>query len=214
LVQVQKQAKDDPSTRRVLLVDRQQAFGQALWFVLDRADGLECVGHLTSLDDLTATVSARSPDLLLVDVTLLGDDARTATEQVGGVPIVLLADHLDGRVYARAAEIAAAGVVGRDRDLRLLLRTLAAPLDSGFVIEAVHLVEVFGPPGGAPAAKLTKRELEVLGLLTEGLAPREIAERLCIGLHTARGYVKNVRAKLDARSALEAVARGREAGLV
>jgi DNA-binding NarL/FixJ family response regulator len=199
--------------RRILLVDAQRAFGQALWFVLDRAEGLECVGHIGSLDEMADAVDARRPDVILLDVHLLAGDGRRLGELVGTTSTVLLADRLDARTYSRAAEVAASGVVARDRDLRLLLHCLSGPLDAGFLIEAGHLAEIVG--GDPPAvATLTRRELEVLGLLTEGLTARAIADRLCIGLHTTRGHLKNVRAKLDAHSAVEAVARGREAGLV
>jgi DNA-binding NarL/FixJ family response regulator len=199
--------------RRILLVDAQRAFGQALWFVLDRAEGLDCVGHLGALDDLAEVVHARRPDVILLDLHLLAGDGRRLGELVDGTSTVLLADRLDAHAYSRAAEVAASGVVARDRDLRLLLHCLSGPLDAGFVIEAGHLAEIVGG-AKAPVAALTRRELEVLGLLTEGLTAQAIAERLCIGLHTTRGHLKNVRSKLDAHSAVEAVARGRAAGLV
>jgi DNA-binding NarL/FixJ family response regulator len=199
--------------RRILLVDAQRAFGQALWFVLDRADGLECVGHVGSLDEMAEVLGARRPDVILLDLHLLAGDGRRLNELVGVTPTVLLADRLDARAYSRAAEVAASGVVARDRDLRLLIHCLSGPLDAGFVIEAGQLAEIVGG-GSATVATLTRRELEVLGLLTEGLTAQAIADRLCIGLHTARGHLKNVRSKLDAHSAVEAVARGREAGLV
>jgi len=58
-----------------------------------------------------------------------------------------------------------------------------------------------------PSAGLTAREREVLGLLASGAANREIAQRLAIGEGTVKYHVKNILAKLHARSRAEAVAR-------
>ena len=61
---------------------------------------------------------------------------------------------------------------------------------------------------------LSERELEVLKLMAAGLSNREIADRLVIGLGTAKTHVHNICAKLDARSRAEAAARARELALI
>jgi len=207
------QADGDPN--RILLVDGQRAFGQALWFVLDRAEGLDCVGLLTDLEEMEATVQGRRPNVVLLDLALLGGDARATRPQLDGAALVVLGPRLDASLFARAAEAGAAAVASRDRDLLVLLRALQGPFDGRFHLEATELAAMADRVEDVPPdVGLTPRELEVLALLSEGLVPRAIAERLSIGLHTARGHVKSILAKLDAHSALEAVARARELGLV
>lgn len=78
-----------------------------------------------------------------------------------------------------------------------------------------------GPPVGAapPDARtdetaLTPRELEVLGLLADGVSTREISSRLFISLNTSRNHVQRVIAKLGAHSRLEAVAIARRSGIL
>jgi DNA-binding NarL/FixJ family response regulator len=72
--------------------------------------------------------------------------------------------------------------------------------------------------GGLPAertlAGLTPRELEVLRLLGGGRDPRGIAKDLGVSLHTCRGYVKAVLAKLGVHSQLEAVVVATRTGLI
>ena len=208
-------APADGGPKKVLLIDAQRAFGQALWFVLDRSDRLCCIGHLTDCDELVATVRGRHPDVVLLDAELLGDDARGLRALVQPAALVVLGSRLDATLFARAAEAGAAAVAARDRDLRVLLRALEGPADGRFHREASELAAIAERVQDAPpAVGLTPRELEVLGLLGQGLVPRAIAERLSIGLHTARGHVKSILAKLDAHSALEAVARAHELGLL
>lgn len=65
------------------------------------------------------------------------------------------------------------------------------------------------PPGGAPGApgaSLSRRELEVLRLMTDGLSTTAIAERLHVSRATIRNHVQNILTKLDVHSRLEAVA--------
>jgi DNA-binding NarL/FixJ family response regulator len=62
--------------------------------------------------------------------------------------------------------------------------------------------------------RLTPREREVLGFLSEGLCPTEIADLLDIRMTTFRRHVKSVLAKLGATSRLEAVVVAQRVGLI
>jgi DNA-binding CsgD family transcriptional regulator len=66
--------------------------------------------------------------------------------------------------------------------------------------------------GDAPA--LTPREMEVLGLLADGLANKEIGARLGISAHTAKFHVESLLRKLDAANRAEAVREGISRGLI
>lgn len=67
------------------------------------------------------------------------------------------------------------------------------------------------PPG---AAELTRRELEVLRLMADGVSTAAAADRLRVSRATVRNHVQHILAKLDAHSRLEAVARATRAGLL
>jgi two-component system NarL family response regulator len=70
---------------------------------------------------------------------------------------------------------------------------------------AAKLLDEFDRPIAGLASRLTERELEVLGLVAEGHANRQIAEELSLSLHTVKRHVANILAKLHQRSRLEAV---------
>jgi DNA-binding CsgD family transcriptional regulator len=65
-----------------------------------------------------------------------------------------------------------------------------------------------------PAQQLTPREIEVLGMLAEGLGNKTIARRLGISEHTVKFHVGSILAKLDASSRTEAVTLGARRGLI
>jgi len=65
-----------------------------------------------------------------------------------------------------------------------------------------------------PQWSLTPRQLETLALLADGRSTKEIAQALCISRETARNHVRRLLRALGAHSRLEAVARGRELGIL
>ncbi len=102
-------------------------------------------------------------------------------------------------------------VRARDPLLRSLIQERLAGLGDVSVEEegAAASVEVNdGDPG------ITPRELEVLGLLAEGLANKEIAGRLGFSPHTAKFHVESLLRKLDAANRAEAVKEGIRRGLI
>jgi DNA-binding NarL/FixJ family response regulator len=78
-----------------------------------------------------------------------------------------------------------------------------------------RLVQRAPSPASPPIpSRLTKRELEVLGLLAEGLAQPEIATRLEISEKTVGSHIERILSKLDVRSRAQAVARAFREDLV
>ncbi len=61
---------------------------------------------------------------------------------------------------------------------------------------------------------MSRRELEVLRLLAEGLSNQEIGERLFLALDTIKGHNRRIFEKLEVKRRTEAIARGRELGLL
>jgi len=90
---------------------------------------------------------------------------------------------------------------------------------------AAEVIVEFPPDAGPDAAAdtpaaaraeglVTPREAEVLGLLAEGLANKEIGARLSISAHTAKFHVESLLRKLDAVNRAEAVREGIRRGLI
>ena len=70
------------------------------------------------------------------------------------------------------------------------------------------------PPAELDQARLTLREIEVLGLLAKGATVRQIAEDLVVTKTTVRSHVQNLMAKLGVHTRLQAVVRARELDLL
>ncbi len=66
----------------------------------------------------------------------------------------------------------------------------------------------------SPVEPRTSRELEVLHLISEGLSNQEIGARLFLALDTVKGHNRRIFDKLQVQRRTEAIARGRELGLL
>lgn len=75
--------------------------------------------------------------------------------------------------------------------------------------------EMFSPSLPSVAqTKLTPRETEILRLIRQGLLSKEIADRLCISIHTVHIHRQNLLRKLGVQNSIEAIKAGLEAGLL
>jgi DNA-binding NarL/FixJ family response regulator len=151
---------------------------------------------------------AELPDPVPAALVVLADAPRRARADLaverGQVRAVLPRDATSGEILA-AIDAVVAGLVVLHPDA--LADALAAA--RGPRREA-------RPARGAadPAQPLTAREIEVLGMLAEGLGNKAIAVRLGISTHTAKFHVASILAKLGAGSRTEAVTIGMRRGLV
>ena len=94
------------------------------------------------------------------------------------------------------------------RNVRALKRTIARTRNTGRVLDELR------PTHRGLGSGLTRRELEILALITAGTTNKQIATRLGVSVNTVRNHVRNTLAKLDAHSKLEAVSTAIREGIV
>jgi DNA-binding CsgD family transcriptional regulator len=106
-------------------------------------------------------------------------------------------------------------VVVDPKGRRTRVVTSGVTLERGDQIVGVFgIARVVAGEAPTPRAYLTPRQHETLRLLAVGASTTEIATSLGIASETARGHIRRLLGALDAHSRLEAVARGRELGLI
>jgi DNA-binding NarL/FixJ family response regulator len=130
--------------------------------------------------------------------------------------VVLLTGRADAEVLRRAADVGVCSLLPKDGSLPELLTTVRTARLGELVVHPALLRTLAAAerPSRRSKRALSQREEEVLALMMTGLDSRSIADQLGISVHTCRGYVKGVLRKLDAHSALEAVAIARQSGWV
>ncbi len=193
---------------RALVVSEDPLTRSGLAALLGRRAELEVVGQVSPGE----APSASGAEVVLWD--LPGGDPERLGRVAAALPVVAL---IPGDEQAAAALAAGArGVLFRDAGEERIASALVAA-SRGLVALEGSLAAWVRPPAGATAAgnqHLTPRELEVLGLLAEGLANKGIAQRLGISERTAKFHVESILGKLGAESRSEAIVLAARRGLV
>ena len=163
-------------------------------------------------------IRAVRPDVVLLD--LEGVRLDTALAEIGSerARVIALVDDAPPVGVETVRRSGAGGVLPRGATAREIAAAVQA-VAAGLVVlhpDTVGARRRRGPARPVPdaARPLTARELEVLGMLAEGLGNKAIAARLAISTHTAKFHVAAILDKLGAGSRTEAVALGMRRGLV
>ena len=194
---------------RVLLADDTLIAREGWKRILETADDIEVVGDVTIAHETPHKVLDLKPDVLLMDLKWFGDDTAgwTAIKEIKSsfpsikVIAVTAYENLIHDARMAGADAALTKTFTRD-DLLGLIHELATS-NSNFQVPAVKIQN-----------ELTTREHEVLLLMAKGFSDKDIADTLGIAATTAKNHVRKVLDKLGAKNRTQAVAFGRDAGLV
>lgn len=200
---------------RVLVAAPTAERAQAIRAKLAQEPELE-LADISSADLHAGARQGRAGEVVVVDTD--DDDGRNSiAELVPGV--VLLVDNPEANWAAHWLAAGARAVLRREcsgRQLAAAVRAAAARLNV-MEPETLHAIIRSSPesievePG---EEELTRRETEVLHMMTEGLSNREIASTLGISEHTVKFHITSIFGKLGTSSRTEAVTEGLRRGLV
>ncbi|MPZ94661.1 MAG: response regulator [Propionibacteriales bacterium] len=212
----------------VVIADDQGMVRAGFRSLLESEPDLEVVGEAVNGEEAVEVVRRLSPDVTLMDIRMPVLDGIAATrqlvaEQVPTRVLVLTTFDLDEYVF-EALRAGASGFLLKDapaEELAAAIRVVAsgdsllAPGVTRRVIDAfVRRPARQRPPHDERLARLTPRELEVLGLLARGLSNHTIASRLYVSEATTKTHVSNVLSKLGLRDRVQAVIFAYENGIV
>lgn len=199
---------------KVLLVDDHAVVRSGLSAFLIAFDDLELVGEAKSGEIALAMCANNKPDVILMDLVMPEMDGAEATrvikERYPEIQVIALTSFKETELVQGALKAGAISYLLKNVSANELAnaireayrgRSTLAPEAAQALIKAT----LSKPDADKPGADLTERELEVLGLLVEGISNQEIAERLVISQSTAKFHVSSILSKLGVSSRTEAV---------
>ena len=203
-------AADDEKIR-VLVVDDHAVVRRGLLAFLEGERDLEVVGDAeggTEALDMLARLDAEGmrPDVVLMDLQMRPVDGIESTRMVRAlyddVEVVALTSFGEPERVQRALEAGASGYLLKDADADEVASAIRAAYRGELLLDAAVARGLMSTlqVGTRSAAALTPRELDVVALVGEGRANKEIARQLGIGERTARTHVSNVLHKLGLTS--------------
>lgn len=197
---------------RVLLIDDQRLMRAGLHLLIDSKPGLKVVGEAGNRAEALALAASEQPDVILLDLDMGNENGleflpELLTVTYGAKVIVLTGLH-DQQFHLRAAQLGALGLVLKDQAKETILNAIErvnageAWFDGAMVAKA--LTRMYSnrksesiDQEAAKLAALTKREREIINLISQGLKNQQIADKLFISEGTVRNHLTAIYAKLE-----------------
>ncbi len=204
---------------RVLIVDDHSVVREGLRMFLGRDSELAVVGEAVDGQEAIERARELHPDVVLMDLLMPGMDGIAATaairHELPDTEVIALTSVLESALVVRAVKAGAIGYLLKDTqaaELRRAIKAAAAgQVQLATKAAATLLREI---QSSVPPEPLTERETEVLRLLAQGHANKDIARRLHIAEDTAKTHVRHILAKLGVQSRTQAVLIALRLGLV
>ena len=203
---------------RVLVADNTRIHTQLLADSLKRDHGLDVIGADSDSRGLVATAAAHKTDVLLISSNLDEETHRSfevLRELRASYPqirAVMLMDSSKREFILHAFRAGARGIFSRYEPVESLCKCVrsvhegqiwASSGQMSFAVEALASSPTVRAVDANGLDLLSKREMEVVRSLSEGLTNREIAERLGLSQHTIKNYLFRVFDKLGVSSRVE-----------
>jgi DNA-binding NarL/FixJ family response regulator len=180
---------------RVLVVDDHAMVRAGLVAVLAADGDIEVVAQAANGELAVAEAAATTPDVVLMDLSMPVVDGVEATRRVMAVApttrIVVLTSFADHDRVRRALEAGAVGYQLKDAEPATLRDAVRAAAVGHVPLDA-RVAGALLPRIADPADALSPREREVLHLVTDGLANKQIARALGITERTVKAHLGNV----------------------
>jgi DNA-binding NarL/FixJ family response regulator len=186
---------------RVVLVDDHAVIRAGLQQLLSGTDDIEVVGQAEDGAEALLVVRELRPDVVLMDLQMPRVDGVTATRNIMaeqlGVDVLVLTSFSDGERIVGALDAGAVGYLLKDADPEDVLHGIRAVSRGESPIHPRAARALLGSRGGGTSqVQLTSRETEVLGLVREGLANKQIARRLDISERTVKAHLTSAFARI------------------
>jgi len=207
----------DPARRRttVVIVDDHPVVRDGLAFLLGEQPDFEVLGQAADPEGALQVIEAVSPDLLVLDLSLQGQDAIPLIEQLKArrpqLRILVMSMHDEGLYAERLLDLGVHGYVMKQEEpsefLRALRRVAAGEihLSDRLSSRMTGRMQRGARRAGPAAIHLTAREQAVLKLVARGLGTREIASSLGMSTKTVDSHRRNIREKLGLATATDLV---------
>lgn len=202
----------------ILIVDDHPIFRMGMRELLNQEEDFTVCAVAENIIGARKALREHKPDLAIIDISLSEENGLDLVKEIaagnGSIPVLVLSLH-DESVWAeRAIRAGARGYVMKKEASESVISAIRNILDGKIHVSAdmmAHLLDKFqvNPSGtGAPTVDvLTDRELEVFRLIGSGLATREIASRMNLGIKTIGTYRDRIKQKLCIKNAAELTRR-------
>ena len=207
-----------PFKKRVLIVEDDDEIRNSFSLIVNSSQKFMVVSAYGRVEDAIENLHRDRPEIVLMDIELPGINGIQGTKVIKDkaphTDIIMVSVYEDSELVFEALKAGASGYITKSANYLELLTALeeitrgGAPMSSKIarmVIDNFHV---------NPNSPLTKRETEILQLISEGKTYTQISEELFISKETAKTHIKNIYSKLQVNSKSEAIAKANQERLI
>jgi len=199
-------------TIKVLIVDDHHVVREGLRRILENDDGVEVVGEARNGEEAIVKASSLIPDVIIMDLKMPGMDGIMATHEIKqkmpDVNVLVLTLYAEDFI-GQAIEAGVSGYLLKDSDSDQITQAvhqvydglcpIAPSLTRELVARFVKLSQ------NDQSSLLSKRQIEILRLIAEGVSGRDIGCQLFISTSTVKREIRNIFDKLGVNDRAQAV---------
>lgn len=212
---------------KITLIEDHEGYREGITLALKREKMMKLISQFSSaeaaLRELRNPIGKNIPDLILLDLNLPGMSGLEAIplliEAFPGIKIIILSRSDQEADVVRAISRGASGYMLKSAGIKQITDAIHTVMEGGASFDvnvAKYILKTLQSRQHQSAAKglLTEREVEILSLLADGLAKKEISDRLNISSHTVNNHSRNIYEKLNVQSAPGAVGKAFRFGIL
>ena len=207
---------------RVVIVDDHVMVREGIKQLLEMDGDIMVVGEARDGEEGLRVMEQTDPDVMLLDVNMPKMNGLEVLQKIkeSGIKrnVLILTIHNEVEYLLRAVEIGVSGYVLKDSELAVLRKAIFTVYEGNTYIQP-SLVPLLQQNLSLNDEKvneegLTKREMQVLKLIAEGLYNKEIADRLTISEKTVKNHVSNIFRKIEVSDRTQAAVYAIKNGFV
>jgi DNA-binding NarL/FixJ family response regulator len=194
----------------ILLVDDHRLIRDSWSFILNSDPRFEVIGETSSGEEAIEISKSRRPDVVLMDVNMTPINGFDATKQIRkfspGSKVIGVSMHSMPAYAKRMLQLGAMGYVTKNSSKDEMIAAILE-VNSGrkYICEEVKNILAQqeleeGPTAASDMNNLSRRELDIIQLIKEGLSSKEIALQLDISLKTVEVHRYNILKKLNLKN--------------
>ncbi len=199
---------------RVLLVDDHNLVRSGLKRLLEQTGDIVVTGVAGRGEEAIRLDRELEPDVILMDLSMPGVGGVEATRQIcaarAGASVVMLTASRERSVVIDALDAGAVGYLMKDSDPKVLVEGVRAAAEGESPLDPRAARTLLDKRVRTPTPTLTERETEVLQLVSEGLANKQIARQLGISDKTVKAHLTKVFAQLGVADRTQAALWARD----
>lgn len=199
----------------VSIVEDNNEIRTGLMMIVNTTEELECRQTFTNAEDAIRILPLSCPDIVLMDIDLPGmngiEAIKKLKEQCKNTLYMMLTVYEDDDKIFNSLKAGASGYMLKKTPPNQLVEALkdlangGSPMNTQIARKVVESFQQHRQKKLTNTEELTRREIELLELLSKGYRYKEIADKLFISQDTVRTHIRNIYLKLQVNSKIEAI---------